>query len=147
VSESAPLRAAVSNPTISRAGLEQMLKAGLSKEKLDKITNNFIQLLAKNRRVDLIGKVTASFNAYLDEHRNVAVAEVTVAKKMSAAQEKALAKELKAATGKDVRLQVRVDEGILGGMIVKVGSLMLDGSLSGRLEGLKRVSKQAVTTL
>lgn len=58
-----------------------------------------------------------------------------------------MAKTLSQSTGKTVRIETVIDEQILGGLVIKIGSTMLDGSVAGQLEELKRISKQAVTTL
>jgi F-type H+-transporting ATPase subunit delta len=139
--DSADLRTLTTNPLISRDTAGKGV-AGLAKlMKLSKITSNFLGVLAQNRRLAELGNIIAAFDALAASHRGEATAEVTSAHKLEAAQVAALKKQLKAKVGRDVAVTLKVDPTILGGMIVRIGSQMIDSSIKTRLNTLANAMK------
>lgn len=119
------------------------LEAILAKAKITGISANFIKLAAQNRRLFAIGDMIKAYRALLSAARGEVSAEVTSAEKLSAAQLTKIKSALKAAVGSDVSLTTHVDETILGGLIVKVGSRMVDNSLRTKLQSMKIAMKGA----
>lgn len=136
LTESADLQALISSPLMSR---EEQSKgvAGVSKlAKLNALTANFLGVLAANRRLSALGAVMADFDKLVAHHNGEVKAEVTSAHALTKTQVTALAKNLKAAVGNDVSIEATVDETLLGGLKVKVGSQMIDSSLKTKLDNL-----------
>jgi F-type H+-transporting ATPase subunit delta len=105
------------------------------------IAANFIKLAAKNRRLFAVRDMINAFRALAAQARGQVAAEVVSAEKLSSAQVDRLKAELKASVGSDVELAQVVDPSILGGLIVKVGSRMVDNSLRTKLQNLKVAMK------
>lgn len=101
------------------------------------LTKNFVGVMAANRRLFALRDVCRVFRALLAEHRGEIVAEVTSAQALKDPQVAAIKSELSAAMRTDVNLETKVDPELLGGMIVKVGSRMVDSSLRTKLQNLK----------
>jgi hypothetical protein len=108
---------------------------------LDGLTKNFLGVLAANRRLALLPAVIRDFAALNAARKGEVTATVTAAHKLTAAQQKALGAKLKAGIGRDVALTVNVDPSILGGLMVRVGSRLIDSSLKTRLDMLGQALK------
>ncbi|HEX8237946.1 MAG TPA: F0F1 ATP synthase subunit delta [Abditibacteriaceae bacterium] len=106
----------------------------------------FLFLLVERERAGIILSVASEFEHLLDEYRREVDAEAVTTVPLSAAQEAALLQRLQAATGYTVRLKTRVDESILGGLVVRIGDRLIDGSVRARLEVLREQLKQAKVT-
>ncbi len=138
---SSDFRSLISNPLVTR---DQAVKAvaGLARAmKLDKLTSNFIGVLAQNRRLGELINVITDFNGLVASHRGETTATVTSAHKLEAAQVTALKKQLKAKVGSDVTVVQKVDPAILGGLVIKIGSQMIDSSIKTRLNTLATAMK------
>jgi F-type H+-transporting ATPase subunit delta len=138
---SADLRALTTNPLVTRDAAVKAVGALAKAMKLDKLTGKFLGVLAQNRRLAELGPVIASYNALAANHRGETTAEVTSAHKLEAAQVTALKKQLKAKVGSDVAVVLKVDPAILGGLVIKIGSQMIDSSIKTRLNTLATVMK------
>ena len=103
---------------------------------------NLIKVAAANRRLFAVPDILAAFRRKLAEHRGEVTAEVTSAEPLSEAQVASLKDALKATLGKDVALDRNVDPSLIGGLVVKVGSRMIDGSLRTKLNALKLAMKE-----
>ncbi len=134
-------RSLTTNPLLTRDEASKGVAAVAKAMKLDKLTVNFLGVLAQNRRLPQLGAVIASFEALAANHRGEATAEVTSAHKLDAAQVAALKKQLKAKVGRDVAVSQKVDPAILGGLVVKIGSQMIDSSIRTRLNTLATAMK------
>jgi F-type H+-transporting ATPase subunit delta len=134
--ESADLRALTTNPLVTREASSKGVAALAKAMKLDKLTTNFLGVLAQNRRLAELGSVIAAYEGLASDHRGEATADVTSAHKLDAAQVKALKAQLKTKVGRDVAVNLNVDPAILGGLIVKIGSQMIDSSIKTRLNTL-----------
>lgn len=139
---SADLRDLVSSPLYSRDDQGAAMAAIAKKMGLSSTVANTIGLMAAKRRLFVLPQVIAAVKALAAAERGEVTAEVTAAKTLSTAQETALAVSLKAATGKDVTIKLTVDESLIGGLIVKVGSLMIDSSISSKLSSLQNAMKE-----
>ena len=102
---------------------------------------NFIRLAASNRRLFAIRDMISAYRKLAAEARGEVTAEVVSAEKLTPAQVARLKAELKAAVGRDVELSPRIDRSILGGLVVRIGSRMVDNSLSTKLQNLKIAMK------
>jgi F-type H+-transporting ATPase subunit delta len=136
LAESADLKRLVSSPVLTRRDQGNAIVALATKAGWSEITRNLLGLLAKNRRLFTISGVIDAFLARLAAQRGEVTAEVATAKALTAAQKKSLAAALKKAVGKDVALDVTVDPSLLGGLVAKVGSKMVDASLKTKLQQL-----------
>lgn len=101
------------------------------------LTGNFLKLIAKNRRLSAVEDMIRSFRALVSKSRGEVTAEVTSAVALNEAQVAQLKETLKTSVGKDVQLATRVDPSLLGGLIVKIGSRMIDSSLKTKLSNLR----------
>ena len=136
------LQRLVKSPMFSAEEQGRALAAILDELKIEGITKNFLLLVAKNRRLFATPDMIGAFRAMLADHRGETSATVTAAAKLTDSQVTALKQALKAALGKDVMLDQRVDPSLLGGLTVKVGSRMIDTSLRTKLTNLKHAMKE-----
>jgi F-type H+-transporting ATPase subunit delta len=132
----------VKSPVFTAEEQGRALAAILEKVKIEGLTKNFLLLVAKNRRLFAAPDMIRAFRAMLARHRGETSASVIAASKLTEAQVTALKQALKAALGQEVMLQERVDPALLGGLIVKVGSRMVDSSLRTRLNTLRVAMKE-----
>jgi F-type H+-transporting ATPase subunit delta len=139
--ESDDLRRLVASPLVSRDDATKAV-AGLSASmQLDPTTTKFLGVLASNRRLGQLGSVIFAFNMLAARYRGETTAEVTSAHELAPDQIDALKARLKAQTGRDVAIEARVDPAILGGLIVKLGSRQIDGSIRTKLNTLAHAMK------
>jgi F-type H+-transporting ATPase subunit delta len=143
VAESADLTRLVRSPVFSTEQQLQALSAVLDRADIRGLAANFLKLAAINRRLFAVRDMIKAFRALVAQHKGEATAEVTVAEPLKDAHVDALRAALKSVTGKDVDLDVKVDAGILGGLVVKLGSRMVDSSLRTKLNALKHAMKEA----
>lgn len=139
--ESEDLRRLVRSPVFSSEDQIAALQALLAKAGAGEITLNFFRLVAKKRRLFAVGDMIAAYRALLARSRGEVSAEVTSAEELSPDQIERLKDELRIAVGRDVQLGRKVDPAILGGLIVKVGSRMIDNSLKTKLANLRVAMK------
>jgi F-type H+-transporting ATPase subunit delta len=139
---SADLARLVKSPVFTAEEQGKALAAVLEKLEIEGLTRNFLLLVAKNRRLFAIPDMSRAFRIMLARHRGEASATVTAAAKLTEGQITALKQALKAALGKEIMLEQRVDASLLGGLMVKVGSRMIDTSLRTKLLGLKHAMKE-----
>jgi F-type H+-transporting ATPase subunit delta len=136
------LRRLVRSPVFTAEEQERALSAILEKIKIEGLTANFLKLIAKNRRLFAAPDMIKAFRALLARHRGQTSAEVTSAVPLEEGQVRALQSALKAGLHKDVQLDQKVDATLLGGLLVKVGSRMVDSSLRTKLTSLKHAMKE-----
>lgn len=139
--ESADLRALTTSPVLSRAEAEKGVAAIAGPLGLDDITTRFLGVLAQNRRLNQLGLVIRDFRTLAARHRGEATAEVTSAHPLGAKQVTELKKQLKSRLGRDVAVELTVDPAILGGLVVRIGSQMIDSSIRTRLNSLAHAMK------
>jgi F-type H+-transporting ATPase subunit delta len=141
LAESADLTALTSSPLVGRGAAGAAVAGVADGLGLDGLTKNFLGVLAANRRLALLPAVIRDFAALNAARKGEVTATVTAAHKLTAAQQEALGAKLKAGIGRDVALSVNVDPSILGGLMVRVGSRLIDSSLKTRLDMLGQALK------
>lgn len=141
LAESADLKALIRSPLIGREDAAKAIAAVAASLQLDDLTTKTLGVLAQNRRLVQLPNVIRAFETLLSAHRGETRAEVTSAFPLTKTQATALSKQLKARTGRDMALDLSVDPAIMGGLIVKMGSQMIDGSLRTRLNTLALAMK------
>ncbi len=140
--ESAELRDLISSPVYSRDDQAKAVGALASKMGLGAITGNTLQLMATKRRLFAIPQLITALRALIAEDKGEVTADVTAASKLTAAQQKSLAEVLAKSVGKDVKINMTVDESLIGGLVVKVGSRMIDTSIRAKLNSLQNTMKE-----
>ncbi|MEM9045261.1 MAG: F0F1 ATP synthase subunit delta [Pseudomonadota bacterium] len=140
--ESTDLQHLISSPIHTREEQGRALTAVADAMGLGALTKNVLGLMAANRRLFTLDRFLDVFATLMAEHRGEVTADVTAAQALSDAQTAKLAAELKSSVGKDVKLNVAVDESLIGGLIVKVGSRMIDSSIRSKLAGLQNAMKE-----
>ncbi len=143
LNESADLARLVRSPVFTADDQRKALAAVLAKAGISGVTANFINVLIANRRLFAVSDVIRAFNALVAKFKGEATADVTVAETLSDKNLDALKAALKSVTGKDVALNVKVDPSIIGGLVVKLGSRMVDSSLRTKLNSIKHAMKEA----
>ena len=143
VAGSADLTRLVRSPVFSTEEQLQALSAVLDRAGIRGLAANFLKLAASNRRLFAVRDMIKAFRALVAQHKGEATAAVTVAEPLKDQHVDALRAALKAVTGKDVDLDVKVDPTILGGLVVKLGSRMVDSSLRTKLSAIKHAMKEA----
>jgi len=143
ISESADLRRLVMSPVFDRDDQSSAMAAILDKAGAHGLTKKFVGLVAANRRLFALDGMIRAYGALVARHRGEVAAEVVSAHPLTDAQLAKLGETLKAATGSEVRVTARVDDGLLGGLVVKLGSRMVDTSLRTKLNRLKLAMKEA----
>lgn len=139
--ESADLADLIRNPVYTRAEQGKAIGAVAERMGLSQLVQNVVGLMAMKRRLFALPAMIEQFRALLAEHRGEVTASVTAAFPLSDAQRDALAGTLKSAFGQDVRLDVDIDKDIIGGLVVRVGSKMIDSSIRSRLAALQNAMK------
>ncbi len=140
--ESQDLVRLIRSPVFSADEQLKALDAVLVKAGLTGLAGNFLKLAAKNRRLFAVPGMITAFRAALAARRGEVTAEVASATSLSGDQLSVLTDALKSATGKNVNVAARVDPALIGGLVVKVGSRMVDTSLRTKLNSLKFAMKE-----
>ncbi len=143
LADSADLRRLVRSPVFAAEAQLRALSAVLDQTGISGISANFLKVLTANRRLFAVSDVIRAFRALVAKFKGEATADVTVAETLNARNLDALKTALKAVTGKDVALNVKIDPSIIGGLVVKLGSRMVDTSLRTKLNALKLAMKEA----
>jgi F-type H+-transporting ATPase subunit delta len=131
----------IASPLVGRDEAQKAFAGLADTLKLDPITGNFLQVLGRNGRKGQLAQVTRLFRRLASEHRGEVTAEIVSAHPLTDDQLAALKSKLKARAGHDVTLDTLTDPQILGGLIVKLGSEMIDASLKSKLNRLAQAMK------
>ncbi len=142
VAESEDLRRLVRSPVFSADDQISALKALSAKAGLGEHTTNFLMLVAKKRRLFAVTEMIAGYRWRASRHRGEIAAEIISAEPLSDAQISDLTEALRGATDKTVKLHQAVDASLIGGLIVRLGSRMIDTSLKTKLNSLKIALKE-----
>ncbi len=142
MTESTDLRRMVLSPVISSDDQSKAIVALASKACLSPLTTNFLKVVAKNRRLFTLTDTLKAFRGILARHRGEVSADVTSAIPLSEGQLTTLKDTLRIEVGKDVQIHTKVDPALLGGLVVKIGSRMIDSSLRTKLDNLKTRMKE-----
>jgi len=140
--ESDALSDLISSPVYSRDDMASAIAAIAKKMKLSKDVASTLGLMASKRRLFVLPSLINAVKEMIAEEKGEVTAEVTAAKALTKAQQDKLAKTLAATVGKDVKVTVSVDETLIGGLIVKVGSKMIDSSIRSKLSNLQNAMKE-----
>ncbi|MGZ3311918.1 MAG: F0F1 ATP synthase subunit delta [Xanthobacteraceae bacterium] len=143
VAEIADLARLLRSPVLSADEQGRALSGVLDKVGIDGLAANFLKLVATNRRLFAALDMAKAYRALVAKHKGEVTAEVTVAEKPSEAHLAAIKDALRAVTKKDVQVDVKVDPAIIGGLVVKLGSRMVDSSLRTKLNAIKLAMKEA----
>jgi F-type H+-transporting ATPase subunit delta len=143
LADSADLKRMVRSPVFSADLQSKALAAVLDKAGISGISAKFLKVLTANRRLFAVGDVIRAFRALVAKFKGEATADITVAEALSDKNLDALKTALKSVTGKEVALNVNVDPSIIGGLVVKLGSRMVDSSLRTKLNSIKHAMKEA----
>lgn len=133
----------IRSPLIERAVQRDAMISIAEKAKFNVLTRNFLALLAENHRLNIISAVICAVKTDITRRRGEVNAQVQAAFALTDAQTKALREALGKATGKKVSLNVEIDRDLIGGMVVTVGSRMIDNSVKRKLERLERAMKSS----
>jgi F-type H+-transporting ATPase subunit delta len=136
------LAAMIASPVVARDDQARAMAAVAAKMGLSTVTSNTIALMASKRRLFVLPQLVANVKARIAIEKGEVTADVTSASALSADQAKKLAATLKARVGKDVKLNTSVDESLIGGLIVKLGSTMIDTSVKAKLAALQNAMKE-----
>ena len=139
--ESEDLTALVASPLISREDAAKAIEAIAQSLGLDPITHKFLGVIAHNRRLGAIVPMIRDFNTLAARHRGETTAEVISAHALDDGQMATLKTRLKSMVGSEVAVDARVDPSILGGLIVRMGSRQIDGSIRTKLNALATAMK------
>ncbi|MGE5619383.1 MAG: F0F1 ATP synthase subunit delta [Sphingomonadaceae bacterium] len=131
----------VAAPTIGLSTKEAVIARCLAD--ISPEASNLVKLLLRRGRFALAPQIAAHYRKLVNDHRGIATAEVTSAVPLSAAELDAVAGRLSAMTGRRVVVEPCVDPSILGGIVARIGDQLIDASVRGRLEALKRRLSQA----
>jgi len=142
LADSSDLRNLINSPLVSRDEQGSAIIAIADKMGLDPMMRNALALMAQNRRLFVLPALNAALRALLADARGEVTADVTSAKALTKTQSDKLAKTLSARVGKTVTINATVDESIIGGLVVKVGSKMIDSSIRSKLDSLQNVMKE-----
>jgi F-type H+-transporting ATPase subunit delta len=140
--DSHDFRELIASPVYSREEQAAAVTAIARKAGLSQIVTNTLALMAGNRRLFVLPQLVRELRARIAADKGEVTAEVTAAKALTKAQEDKLAKTLKASVGKDVKISMAVDESLIGGLVVKVGSRMIDTSIRSKLAALQNSMKE-----
>ncbi|MFN4101094.1 MAG: F0F1 ATP synthase subunit delta [Pararhodobacter sp.] len=140
--DSSDLRAMLSSPVYSRDDMGKAITALAASMNLSGTMRGALGMMAQNRRLFAVPQLLVALRRMLAEERGEVTAEVTSASALTKSQADALAKTLKARVGKTVKLNVAVDEKLIGGLVVKVGSKMIDTSIRSKLAALQNSMKE-----
>ena len=142
LSDSADFRSLISSPIYTRDEQSAAVAGIAKKMKLSPIVTNTLGLMAQKRRLFVLPQLVQALRGLIADENGEVTADVTAAKELTKTQQDKLAKSLKASVGKDVKIKLAVDESLIGGLIVKVGSKMIDTSIRSKLGNLQNAMKE-----
>lgn len=142
IAESSDLLRLVRSPVFGAEEQQKALAAVLDRAGISGIAVNFLRLVTANRRLFAVRDMIRALRVLVARHKGEVTAQVTVAEPLADRHVSALKDALKSVTGKDVTLDVRVDAAIIGGLVVKIGSRMVDASLKTKLNSIKHAMKE-----
>ncbi|MBW7911013.1 MAG: F0F1 ATP synthase subunit delta [Alphaproteobacteria bacterium] len=134
------------NPTLRREAQAEALSALAAHLKLSPASTQLLGTLALKRRLDILALVIDAVQAMIAAHKGEVTADVTAAQALEQGQIDRIAANLKKAIGADVKVKLHVDPSIMGGLIIRVGSRLIDSSVKTKLERLHRALKSSNNT-
>jgi F-type H+-transporting ATPase subunit delta len=143
IAESTDLTRLVRSPVFSAAEQLQALTAVLERAGIGGLSAQFLKLITSNRRLFAVHDMIRAYRDLVAHHKGEATAQVTAAEALKDEHLAALRAALKAVSGKDVDISVKIDPAIIGGLVVKLGSRMVDSSLRTKLNAIRHAMKEA----
>jgi F-type H+-transporting ATPase subunit delta len=141
--ESEDLRRLIRSPLYGRDQQAKAMSAILDKAGVGELTRRFVLVVARNRRLFALTQMIDAYLAELARRRGEVTAQVVAARELSESQRNALVEALRRMVGGKVKVDLKVDAGLIGGLVVKVGSRMVDTSLRSKLQRLELAMKGA----
>ncbi len=142
IADSTDFRDLIHSPIYSREAQGNAVAAVADKMGLSGTVANTLKLMASKRRLFVLPHLVTALRGLIADEKGEVTAEVQAATALSAEQEKTLAETLKSSVGKDVKMNITVDESLIGGLIVRVGSKMIDTSIRSKLMSLQNTMKE-----
>ena len=143
LTESADLMRLVRSPVFTAEAQGKAIAAVLDRAGISGLAAQFLGVVAANRRLFAVRDIIKAYAALVARHKGEVRAEVTVAEALSDAHRGAILDTLNAVTRQDVKIDIRIDPSIIGGLVVKLGSRMIDTSLRTKLNALRHAMKEA----
>lgn len=140
--EQAEFGAVIANPVFAVEDRKKILQAVLDKSGFSTTVKNFLMLLLDKDRMGVIASIAEHYENLWDEAMNVAKAKIVTARPLKEDAQKALKEALEALTSKQIKPDILEDPSLIGGVVVKIGDVVLDGSVKAQLEGLKESLKR-----
>lgn len=137
------LQGVMSHPVFSSVDQLAVLRDLGVRHEYHKLTLNFFGVLAENRRLNALGDIISAFKAEIAVRAGVVEAKVLAAQKLTAIQEESLSRNLSAKIGKNVKLNISIDPSLLGGLVITIGSTMVDDSVRSKLSRLQQAMTQS----
>lgn len=137
VRSSDELRKAFVSPAIGHGSKEKLLDELIARSKPSKTTANFLRVLLRNGRLGDLAEIDGRFAAELEERGGIVAAEVVSARELDTDERSLFENDLNRLTGKKVRVEFKVDSGLIGGAVTRVGSTVFDGSVRTKLDNLR----------
>jgi len=131
------------NPIFAVEDRRRVLQSVLRQSGFSVLVNNFLNLLFDKNRIDAIEDITAHYTRLTDEVSNIAHADIITAKPLKEKTLEKVVKSLESLTSKKIKPEVKAMPDLIGGIVVKIGDLVLDGSVKAQLEGLKESFKRS----
>jgi F-type H+-transporting ATPase subunit delta len=141
IAESDDLRTLIYSPLLKRAEQAKAIDAVARAASLGELTRRFVGLVANNRRLFALPAIIKAFHKLLADKRGEMTAEVTAAHPLTDAQKAAVSDAIKRVVGGKVSIDMKIDPSLLGGLVVRVGSRMIDGSVRTKLQKLQLAMK------
>jgi F-type H+-transporting ATPase subunit delta len=138
IAGSRELRNVLLNPAVTREQKHALLDSIVARMGDSKLLRNFLAVLVDQRRIANIGEIVVLFKEEMDRRTGIAEARVLSARALTSAEKKSLEKQLTEITGKAVRATYAEDPALLGGVTVRVGSTIYDGSVQGQLRRMRQ---------
>ncbi len=139
--QSADFRTLTTSPVVARGAAVKAVVAVADQMGLDATTRSFLGVLAENRRLSQLPAIVRAFRTLASRHRGEVTADVTSAHPLSTDQVDALKQQLRQRVGREVAVDLSVDPQLLGGLVVRIGSQMIDSSIRTRLNALASAMK------
>lgn len=141
IDESSDLMRLIRSPILKREDQGRALSAVMERAGLEQLTRNFIGLVTRKRRLHDLPAMIRAYRSLLAQHRGEVTAEVVSAHPLDDGQMSALRERLRQALGREPRIAARVDPDLLGGLVVRIGSRMIDSSLRTKLSRIQIAMK------
>ena len=136
-SESIELRRVWENPAVPADQKRKLLDAIVQRDGIDKPVRNLVAVLMDHRRLHFLGRIVEQLEKELDARLGFAEAEISSARELVDTERRTLEAQIERTTGKRVRARYALDQSLLGGAVVRIGSTIYDGSVKGQLQKMK----------